>query len=173
MPVSKVSITVCGTPFNDGIYTCPLCHYSSDNIEDFAVGMCWNCVYNYKEDNLSTQNEMVLVTDINQIKPGMKVRAERTATVAEVIAYDKAFRTTDGRVIRIGGNDIHGKPLPKFDVYMEKPVFDIKDGDVYRDVNGDEYHVLGNSVFDTKNNYLTLVRLTEKIGLKLTYRKGQ
>lgn len=26
-------------------YGCPYCGFESDNLDDFAVGMCWSCVY--------------------------------------------------------------------------------------------------------------------------------
>jgi hypothetical protein len=39
-------IWICRTPYNKetGQYSCPYCEFTSDNVEDFAIGMCWDCV---------------------------------------------------------------------------------------------------------------------------------
>lgn len=44
-------IRVCSTPKNDaGEYSCPYCGYTSEDIENFAVGMCWDCVFSPEQD---------------------------------------------------------------------------------------------------------------------------
>ena len=41
---------LCGIPkTEDGRFYCPSCDFVSDEIEDFAVGMCWNCMYEEEE----------------------------------------------------------------------------------------------------------------------------
>lgn len=39
-------IWICGiSKGEDGLYHCPYCSFTSDSLEDFATGMCWDCVY--------------------------------------------------------------------------------------------------------------------------------
>lgn len=41
-----MSIIICGpAKGKEKQYRCPVCGFEDDNAENFAVGMCWNCVY--------------------------------------------------------------------------------------------------------------------------------
>lgn len=45
-----MSIIICGIPKNEaGNYYCPDCGFTSGDIEDFAISMCWDCVYEEDE----------------------------------------------------------------------------------------------------------------------------
>jgi hypothetical protein len=42
---------VCGVPkTEDGRFYCPYCDFVSADIEQFATGMCWDCVFQEERD---------------------------------------------------------------------------------------------------------------------------
>jgi hypothetical protein len=44
-------IIICGIPPGKTLsYGCPCCDFESDDIEDFATSMCWECVYRNGDD---------------------------------------------------------------------------------------------------------------------------
>lgn len=55
-----MGIIICGlNPGTEKKHACPFCGFESDDIEDFATGMCWDCVYSWEdeEDDNSLQDE--------------------------------------------------------------------------------------------------------------------
>jgi hypothetical protein len=50
-----LTVILCGgiSRGEDRLYHCPFCSFKSDDIEQFAIGMCWNCVYS--EDAMPTE----------------------------------------------------------------------------------------------------------------------
>ena len=62
-PKPGFSIIICGISKNEeGLYYCPYCDFTSDDIEQFATSMCWDCAF---PDELEEQclptigNEMI------------------------------------------------------------------------------------------------------------------
>lgn len=46
-PKPGVTMIICGIPRNqEGMYYCPYCDFVSDDIEQFAISMCWDCAFN-------------------------------------------------------------------------------------------------------------------------------
>jgi hypothetical protein len=47
-----VSFIICGVPKNEeGKYFCPYCNFESDDIEQFAISMCWDCAFPTEDMN--------------------------------------------------------------------------------------------------------------------------
>lgn len=183
-----MSITFCGVPVgHDGKYICPLCGYSSANIENFAVGMCWNCVftedYVTKEEAVMSNdfekrfNEGTEVRDALDVKPGDHVLIYREADVRSVTTSN-TFTTKDNREVRTGGFDVNMRPLPAFKVRkIEKAGPDNwppKAGQVWKDSAGVTYFVLsqpgdGVKVYTTDDRYTPTEDLKKKSGVHLVY----
>ena len=51
---------ICGIPKNaEGLYYCPCCGFISENLDNFAIGMCWDCVYG-KRGCISCQESVII-----------------------------------------------------------------------------------------------------------------
>ena len=51
---------LCGVPKGDKArYRCPYCGFQSDDIEDFAVSMCWSCAFEPGDELSPAQREQV------------------------------------------------------------------------------------------------------------------
>lgn len=177
-------VWLCGSIPKDlsGRYYCPYCKFNSNSIEDFAVGMCWYCVYGE-----ITNKEEQMAFDLNTIKVGDKVTLETTFTVSRIDQYEGA----------IFGKDLNGRKFPvtnntSYYRNSDRHVFNIKDvrkpaapviehmpvqaGDVWADNTGEEYHALRSAgsvkIFTLADQIVSESTLKAKPGLKLIHRKG-
>lgn len=190
-------VIVCGIPKNEqGQYYCPYCDYKSDDIENFAIAMCWDCVFRNdieetKEEtgimsNLDERyNQGEEITDYRKIKPGDHLLVYREVDVRSVggtWGTEQLFTTKDGRDIRMGGTGLDGKPYPAFKVRkIAKPGPDNWPpvaGQVWRDESGAEYFVLqqpgdGVKIYTVDDKWISASELYDKPGVKLVYKAGQ
>jgi hypothetical protein len=186
-------IFFCGLPVNTrGAYYCPYCLYESYNLEEFATGMCWYCVWKCddndgnsvnKEEKMTEIKEEV-ITDVTKLKYGDKIRVTREAVVSSTDRHSKTVRTKDNRTIRLEGSyDYDGKVIPGFKIVRLTEVnprpehWPVQPGDVWADCAGNEYHVFHSSLYGDLIYDADVIRilpgvLVEKPGLKLVYRKG-
>ncbi len=53
-----MSVIICGlAPGTVKKYRCPFCDYESDDIDNFATAMCWNCVYAEEPENPDNEDD--------------------------------------------------------------------------------------------------------------------
>jgi len=91
-PKPGTKINICGIPKKqDDIYYCPYCNFESDDIEDFATSMCWDCAFSEDE----TKED---VLDTSSIKVGDTIRVTKHFDqLAEVMSVgDRGFYDTKG-----------------------------------------------------------------------------
>lgn len=186
-----MSVVLCSSPEKitgeDGSgWYCRYCKFVSGNIEDFAIGMCWNCVYN--EEPVNEEINQGGNMHIGDIKPGQLILVSKEVIVSSV-------SQGDGLLYPVGGNGAKIRVAkPSYDRYTDFFVYDtklIKDketttpehwpvqaGDVWRDDAGKEYHVLATpygsaQIYNADTTYsIEASNLKVKSGIKLVYRKG-
>lgn len=85
----SLNVIVCGIPRRlDGEYYCPYCNFTSYDIEDFAVAMCWDCAFNDDEDPQIEEDEKEeenLLTD-------EAVRENRLAAVSALVNNPAGYK---------------------------------------------------------------------------------
>lgn len=121
-----MSYIICGLPKNDeGLFYCPFCGFSSDNIEEFATTMCWNCIFDYTDKE--KQEEIMGTTfDTKNLKSGQKVKISRECVVSAVDHGDKTFKTKDNRTVRFGRGYSWDSKIPVFTVELVEDAETVK-----------------------------------------------
>lgn len=99
------SVIVCGIPkHTSGKYYCPYCSFESDDIDQFAVGMCWNCMYDETED----------ITMASKFKEGQEVVVKETTGKLTVVADGLYEVTTSSGAKVITGEGRLRSPRPSW-----------------------------------------------------------
>jgi hypothetical protein len=165
-----VQLIICGLPKKqDGTFYCPYCNFESEEIEDFATSMCWDCAFPSGEleevmqaslleagrNYVRTLEEDQMTYKLEDIKTDDEVTLETTFIVSRKDNWEGALY----------GKDLKGRKFPvtndtgyyrnsgrhTFTVKnVKKPVKPVKViehmppqlGDVWADDRGSEYHVV-------------------------------
>lgn len=166
-----MSVIVCGTPKNEyGQFYCPICGFKDKNLEMFAIGMCWNCVFSEdtedileekpKEENSMTSFGDLMKTDLpkdpknvqlTELKPGDKVKFSYTDVVSSVNESTGHARTQKGARIRMTQGQGWDRVGPEATIYSaelverkpaEPAFWPPKPGEVWRAGEGKEYMII-------------------------------
>lgn len=199
-----IGITVCGVPKDvNGEYYCPYCTYRSFSIEDFAVGMCWDCVFRddipQQEGQTKEETEVTINSEkkftIDDVKAGQEVTVQQTFKVASVdksegVIHSKGINGNTSRQFRVANRRSFGgfeltTDLPKFEITSVKDAepelpknWPPRAGQVWRDNTGAEYFVLkqpgdGAKIFTVDDKIVSTSDLAKKPGIRRVYSTGQ
>lgn len=154
-------------------------------------GIIQKAINDTKEIQLMSEVTEEKITDVRKLSYGDSIRITREAVVSSVDTSEKSIRTKDNRTYRLEGTWGENGVLPGFTVVRLKPSevipehWPIQSGDVWRDSEGKEYHVMStpsysysgprkiNSIY-TEDGTTCISDAKFKIipGIKLSYRKG-
>ena len=186
-----MSAIMCALPKKlSGEYYCPGCFFSSYKIDDFAISMCWDCVFSEPQDlnNLTREEDMSKNDKLETVNWENLNNGDRIQVTAEVVV--SSLDHSEGVIYVKGGGRIRakkafGSTTPVFDVKKivstQPDCWPVQKGDVWRDGLGKEYHVIHEAsswssapvkIIDETGFKVTEDGLKVKSGLVLAYRKG-